>query len=269
MKTFLATIVACHLSLVALFGYTTEQYGTADDGAPLYQDVYVPAGSGPWPTVIVIHGGGFYGGSRHGENIPQCCADLAGAGFLAKSIDYRLAPPGSIDGQTSSGRYPMQTDDVTKAVIAARGDTIRGNGRVLGLGGSAGGTHVVVAAAIGTDGYDKLDAAVALSGPFDFADRTVYWNVNAFVNSVARYCGTHNINILRADSPVEVVDSQTHPLLLVNTEIDNVDQSQTNDLIALLNPSQYQVILLPGSGHSFHYWSEVKDDAIAFLEAQL
>lgn len=251
------------------FGYTTEQYATADDGAALYQDVYAPMSSPPWPTVIVIHGGGFYGGSRHGEEIPQCCADLAAAGFLAKSIDYRLAPPGSIDGQTSSGRYPMQTDDVTKAVIAARGDTIRGNGRVLGLGGSAGGTHVVVAASIGTDGYDQLDAAVALSGPFDFADRTPYWNVNAFVNSLARYIGTHNINIMLADSPIQDVGSQTHPLLLVNKEVDNVDQSQSQDLMALLDPSQYTFILLPGEGHSFHYWSEIKDDAIAFLEAQL
>lgn len=250
------------------FGYTTEQYATADDGAPLYQDVYAPSGSGPWPTVIVIHGGGFYGGSRHGENIPQCCADLAAAGFLAKSIDYRLAPPGSIPGQTSTGCYPQQTSDVTKAIIAARLDS-RGNGRVGCVGGSAGGTHAAVGASIGTDGYDKFDAAVALSGPFDFADRTIYWNVNAFVNSLARYIGTHNIVTMAADSPVRVAGPSTNPVLLINTEIDNVDQSQTADLIAYLDPSQYDVILLAGSGHSFHYWSQIKLQSITFLQSKL
>lgn len=247
-------------------GYTTEPYATADDGAPLYQDVYTPNTLGPWPQVIVIHGGGFYGGSRHGEDIPKCCTDLAQAGFLVKSIDYRLCPPGSIPGQTSNGEYPLQTSDITKAIIAARNDSRGDHFHVFSVGGSAGGTHAVVGATLGTQGYDKFDAAVALSGPFEFSDRTIYWNVNAFANSVARYCGTHNLVIQLNDSPVNVAGPFTNPLLLINTQIDNVDQSQSYDLMAKLNPGQYQFLLLSGSGHSFHYWDQVSQQVIAFLQ---
>ena len=116
----------------------TEQYGTAADGTPLHWVVYMPSTPGPWPVVLVIHGGGFLSGTP--DSSPEsvvCAQDLAAAGYLALSIEYRLAPPGMLAGQTSDGRFPQQTDDVKVAVRAARNDP-RGNGKVGGVGGSAG-----------------------------------------------------------------------------------------------------------------------------------
>ena len=77
----------------------TEVYGTASDGTVLHWVVYTPTTSGPWPAVLVIHGGGFDDGSPNSspESI-NCAQDLAAAGYIAFSIEYRLAPPGALPG---------------------------------------------------------------------------------------------------------------------------------------------------------------------------
>ena len=54
-------------------------------------DVYRPAGAGPHPTIVWIHGGGLIFGSR--ATIPADENDLfLRAGYIVVSIDYRLAP---------------------------------------------------------------------------------------------------------------------------------------------------------------------------------
>ena len=120
----------------------TEVYGTASDGTVLHWIVYQPSTPGPWPTVLVIHGGGFNAGSPDSSSESVTCAqDLAAAGYIAFSIEYRLAPPGALPGQTSDGRFPDQSDDVKLAIRTARPDP-RCNGQVGAVGGSAGGYQV-------------------------------------------------------------------------------------------------------------------------------
>src|ERR1051326_3344476 len=73
---------------------TTEVYGTAPDGTVLHWVAYAPTTPGPWPAVLIIHGGNFYGGSPSGSPESVTLAqDLAAAGYIAFSIEYRLAPP--------------------------------------------------------------------------------------------------------------------------------------------------------------------------------
>ena len=47
-------------------------------------------GTGPFPAVICIHGGGFRAGSREGYN--GTVLKLAQNGYVAATISYRLAP---------------------------------------------------------------------------------------------------------------------------------------------------------------------------------
>ena len=64
-------------------------------GVPARADVYLPddaaaAGSAPFPSVVVVHGGGFVIGSRTMKPMRLVCTRLAEAGVAAVPIDYRM-----------------------------------------------------------------------------------------------------------------------------------------------------------------------------------
>lgn len=59
----------------------------------LLLDLYEPQGEDlpPLrPAMVVIHGGGFKGGSRRASNMASLCSELASRGFVSISIDYRM-----------------------------------------------------------------------------------------------------------------------------------------------------------------------------------
>ena len=88
---------AQHLHLTAI-GPTalpdeTALYATVG-GEKLYADIYLPDRQihpSPWPTVFMMHGGGFVRGSRSdGRNWDRWFAQR---GYAVFDVDYRLAPP--------------------------------------------------------------------------------------------------------------------------------------------------------------------------------
>src|SRR5437660_12515915 len=61
------------------------------DGQHLQLDMARPKeGDGPFPAVLCIHGGGFRAGDRFGYD--GLCVRLAQCGYVAVTVDYRLAP---------------------------------------------------------------------------------------------------------------------------------------------------------------------------------
>ena len=251
----------------------TETYATASDGTRLTWEVYTPAGRGPWPAVLVIHGGLYVSGDASEQGVATCARDLSRAGYVAFSINYRLAPPGEIPGQKSSGRYPDQYDDVQLAVLAARSDA-RSNGKVGAVGGSAGATHAVWASATGTPGNDRLDAAVGLSGAYNFANFAPDDNLILFQNAVTNYVGVpaSDLDALFAASPVAQVDRTVAPLYLADSAGDIMPEVQLTDLVArltLVGDRDFEAVTLPGKGHSFYNWRLVASDAIGFLGQHL
>ena len=249
----------------------SEIYATADDGTPLTWTVFTPTGTGPWPAVLVIHGGFWIAGSELDAGPAGCGQDLADAGYLAFSISYRLAPPGSIPGQNSLGRFPDQGNDVHLAVQAARNDA-RCNGQVGAVGGSAGGSHVAWVAATGTPGENRIDVGVSLSGAYDLSDFGPDPNIDYFIMTVTNYVGVPSTDTtaLQAASPAWVLDATVAPLLLFDKADDIMPAAQLDDMVAHLQgagATNFEAGSLPGTGHSFQYWPQVKNDAIAFLAA--
>ncbi len=266
--TLLALVFLGPLASLSHAGWAgKEVYGIAPDGTELHWVVYTPTTPGPWPAVLVIHGGGFKSGGP--PSAADCALDLANAGYIAYAIEYRLAPDGRLEGQTSSGRYPQQTDDVKMAIRAARADA-RCNGQVGAIGGSAGGTHAAYCALTGTKGDDRLDVGVSLSGAYDFADFSPDPNINAFTRDVTNYIGVTETetSALLAASPVNFVDHQAAPLFLINSAQDPMPFSQLADMTTKLDSAGtgYQQLTLPGFLHAFDYWSQVKDQVITFLD---
>ena len=249
----------------------TEVYGTAEDGTVLHWIVYTPETPGPWPAVLVIHGGGFNDNSP--DSAPDsvtCAKDLASAGYIAFSIEYRLAPPGALVGQTSDGRFPQQSDDVKLAVRTARSDP-RCNGQVGAVGGSAGGYHTAFVAATGTFGDDRIDVGVGLSGAYDLSDFSPTPTLDYFTATVTNYVNNvppTDTAALRAASPAWLADKTIAPLFLVNSVGDSMPYSQLADMITHLDAlgvTNYNAVGLVGSTHAWNNWAPVKDRALAFI----
>lgn len=250
----------------------TELFAYASDSTPLHWVVFTPPGNGPWPVVLVIHGGHFKGGTPTSsvESI-NCARDLAAAGYLALAIEYRLAPKGFLPGQVSDGRFPDQSDDVKLAVLTARNDP-RCNGKVGTVGGSAGGYQTAFVAGTGTPGQDRIEVGVSLSGAYDLSDFTSDPGIDVFISDVTNYVGVSafDTEALRAASPAYLADAYTTPLLLVQSEGDPMPYRQQGDMTAALDAlgvTNYQAVTLPGYDHAFSNWPAIKDEALAFLAA--
>lgn len=131
------------------------------DGDPAQKlDLRLPAGQGPFPVVVLVHGGGWSSGDKAGAERPRSGADitpwfapLAEAGFLAVSINYRLAP---------AHRWPACLEDTRAALAWVRGNIAEYGGdpaRVAVMGHSAGG-HLALYAGLPTEAGDAPVRAV-------------------------------------------------------------------------------------------------------------
>ncbi len=289
---------AVHNPSIALDdAYQPKAYDSTDTTV-LERVEYVPTSGSRWPIVLVIHGGGWHGGSFYEEDLVSACLDLRNAGYLVFGIDYRLAKPGHIPGQDrhdaahpDSGGPLQETNDIKQQVLAARADT-RCNGQVFVVGGSAGGSHAVFAAldtaANGVPNWSatKLaDAAVCLSGAYNYALREGDPDaVIAFTEAVTNYTSTQDTEEGRAIeyalSPVALVTSSNiKPLYLINAEFDTMPTPQQDNMKQALDDHgvTYQWLTIEGSDlHQFHYWHSadgpmsntlVADDVINFLNA--
>jgi acetyl esterase len=98
---------------------------------PISVRVYAPAGTGPFPILVFLHGGGWVQGSL--DTHDDTCRALAhGALCVVVSVDYRLAP---------EHKFPAGLEDcyaATKWLAEHRGE-IGGDGPLAIAGDSAGG----------------------------------------------------------------------------------------------------------------------------------
>ena len=166
-------------------------------------DYYRAAGPGPHPIAIIVHGGGFVGGTS--ENISEAyCADfLAPAGYAVFSINYRLAP---------KYPYPAMVDDVLTAIrflaaTPANGTRTRTHALV---GGSAGGYLSNMAGLRGVGTESQVQAVVTLYGPSDFTGRPVNDHTQALLGPMIKEKGEEAA--LREASPITHVTAKSAAL---------------------------------------------------------
>lgn len=107
------------------------EYSNPDDQHLQLNMARPKEGTGPFPAVICIHGGGFRAGSREGFN--GLCLQLAEKGYVAVTASYRLAP---------KYQFPGAVHDVKAAVRWLRANAKKYHidpDRIGTTGGSAGG----------------------------------------------------------------------------------------------------------------------------------
>lgn len=142
------------------------------DDVPLKFDVLPAANaSPPYAAMIVVHGGSWLGGSR--TDLHGLLQQLSRMGFVAMSVDYRLAP---------AARFPAQIEDVKCAVRWLRSHAVEYqiNPEKIGAFGVSAGAHLLALAAVSpgkwenSGGYagisSQLRCAVLHAPPLDFVD---------------------------------------------------------------------------------------------------
>ncbi|MGH2739155.1 MAG: alpha/beta hydrolase fold domain-containing protein [Actinomycetota bacterium] len=241
-------------------------------GEPLLLDAYLPAGDGPHPAVIFIHGGGWTGGSRR-DLRPELAAEFTDRGMAIFSIDYRLAPDWT---------FPAPFADGQAAVRWIRGHAEEFDvdpARIATYGQSAGGLLAVL---IGVAGEGPLDedarvrATVSWSGPMDIS-LPVFQSkqaVRAFLGCADREC----LEIAREASPVTHVDGSDAATLIANSTdelvpfVGNVTMAEALETAAI----PHQLIEVPGNVHVGFYDTRVPpknetvlEETLSFLETSL
>ncbi len=266
-----------------------------EPGSTLLQwRVYTPddGTGGPWPIVVMVHGGAFAAGSPFQPQVERVCEILANHGFCVFNACYRLAPCGRIPGQDAhdgspdgiaSGRPPQQTDDVMALVKAARADNRCKNHKVALLGVSSGGTLATYVSLYrgtisgtgrpdwnGGGQDDRPDCAAAFSGVYDLADQIPldHTKDDGFIEAVQNYVNSCVPSAQRMVSPVSLVNTSTKtffkPLFLVNSSGDpTVPGRQIFDMQCVLSnagvdPAAYTVLQITDEpfdkAHALDLW---------------
>jgi len=231
-------------------------------------DLYLPAdrpGDVRSPAVIIIHGGGWTGGDKAAAREFNVGTNLAKAGYVCASVNYRLDNP---------GRWPGNLHDCKNAVRFLRKHAERYQidpDRIGVIGGSAGG-HLALMVGY-TNRVEALEPTEPYPGIPDHVSAVVnlYGGTNLLTRRKTDADGTpfgptlRSSAIMDADpdaapeawrlaSPVYHVSPKSPPTLILHGTADTtVDRGQATELAAKLaeHGVEHQLVLLEGIGHTF------------------
>lgn len=155
----------CILLLALLAGAveTNDIEFAKPGGVSLTLDASVPEGKGPFPAVIVVHGGGWEAGTKRSYERPLLPV-LTEAGFAWFTINYRLAP---------QHKYPAAVEDVEAAVrwVRRHAKEYKVDPRRIALMGESAGGHLVALVGVRPDKDTRVAAVVDFYGPHDLYKR--------------------------------------------------------------------------------------------------
>jgi len=208
-------------------------------------DPYIPQGDGPFPAVVIAHGGGWEAGDKV-TYVSPVFGPLARAGFAWFSIDYRLTP---------YVRNAEQLDDLRAAVRYVRSHAARfhlDGGRIAALGESASGQMVTRMASEPCPGCE-VQAVVSFYGVYDFTA----WAADAGNRTMLdRIFGPWDINVLKRYSPLFHIRDGLPPVLLIQGTKDELYAGTLAYAEALKQAgARHELILLDGAPHGMENWA--------------
>ena len=250
--------------------YTTHVFKSGETA--LKMDVYAPKNVvATGASVIVIHGGSWSAGERN--DFPQWNLWLAENGFTVFDIDYRLAP--QPNDKAAIG-------DVKCAILQIKKRSAEFNispDKIVLLGRSAGGHLALIAAYSANDSRlsascaengsdeknERIRAVVSFYAPTDLLwayDNPANRRVLDGTQKLTGFLGgnPHESDEIRARfalaSPVERVNSDSPPTLLMHGEHDQIVRHENLNLLAeklKQNNVAHETLVIPYGQHGFDY----------------
>jgi len=248
---------------------------TLDMSRPAHEDG--PA-KGPFPVIVCIHGGGFRAGDSKAYD--ALCDKLAKHGYVAVTINYRLAP---------ESPFPAAVHDCKAAVrwLRANANKYDIDGEQIGvMGGSAGGTLAEFLGVTndqrqfeGDGGNSDLSSRVAcVVSFFGASDFTKSYGKSKDAHEVLPLYFGGNLETARdkhvEGSPLTWVSKNSVPTLCVHGTNDNyVALEQSEFIIEKLKAAgvEASLLVMPDAGHGFKGKDQEKaeDAMIKFFDDHL
>ena len=269
---FLRIAAACaSLSLLCPDATAETQRGIVyarPDGARLLLDARIPNGMGPFPAVVIVHGGAWIGGTR-GFDVSPLFRPLADAGFATFSISYRLARKPLSGSVIDSARIVDAIDDVQAAVAFVRGRAKEFNidpSRIALLGESAGAQLAAMAAIRGHDAT-AVNTVVVIACPSDLTalSQGPKFVPGPFRNALARFTwGSSTHSNMRDLSPIANIRPEMPPFLFIHGTADLVVPfAQSVAMCDEMRESgaKCQVYPVKGGIHGIRFWEALHKTA--------
>lgn len=225
-------------------------------GVPLTLDASVPEGKGPFPAVIVVHGGGWHGGTKRSYEKPLLPV-LSEAGFAWFTINYRLAP---------RYKYPAAVEDVEAAVrwVKAHAREFQVDRTRIALMGESAGGHLVAMVGIRSAPETRVAAVVDFYGPHDLVKRET--DNGKVGENLRNFLGIEKLDEaglakLREASPATYVKPGLPPFLFIHgTKDAGVPYEQSPLLCEKLRAAGNccQVFPVEGAPHGIGAWEKVE-----------
>lgn len=234
-------------------------------GFSLQMDARIPEGEGPFPAVIVVHGGGWVSGDRR-YNVQPLFAPLQEAGFASFSISYRLL--------SDPMNFGIASQDVWAAVRYVRAHAAEFNvdPKRIALIGESAGAHLASMAALRGVVGEEVRGVVSIYGPTDLEQLARTSNlVPPSIREQVKGTAWEQVLLagLRQLSPVRHVRADAPPFLLIHGTADTVvpiEQSQTFCDRLRAEGGTCDLYTVPGGGHGIRWWESTRDLASGYKQ---
>lgn len=251
-------------------GLSHDSWNSANTSVvPLFMDSYVPDNNlQNRPLLMLIHGGGFSGGSKQQEALVATAIYYASRGFVVFSIDYRLRgdkgtiPQEWIDATTNVdpaeldqlyAMYPAHRD--AKAAlrwIIANADNYHINTDYITVGGGSAGAITSIGLGVSELGDYKDEISVSGDNTLSTTNPSQTYEVKTILD----FWGSNvSIEILESIYGYQRFD-QNDPALFIahGTEDPTVPFSSAEDLKTIWETNEIDFVYYPLEGRGHGAW---------------